>query len=408
MRRRSGAWAGLVIFVAHALFKAWLKYAINAWYGRFYDVLQTTVSNTTSQHFLEHRRSDVSQLLVSFVLMVSPAVVVHPIAKWVSSVWRYSWRIALVKAYLIHYNVQSPAIEGAAQRIHEDTQRFEVGIYGCFATVLDSVLTLVVFVPVLLDVGSQAMPPGVDSPAWLVGIATASAFGGLLVSMFVGRRLVGLEVANQRVEAKLRTKLVVLEQTPALIVGAERASHPTVLEPETFARVHQHVPRPRPLAPGFAFRAVLCDLTKNYKRLFLNFAGFNLWISMYDQAMTILPYVLVAPLMFADDPTRRISLGTLMKCTNSFGKVFDAMAVVTENWTAINDFRATVRRLGEFERSIYGGRYNHVLLSDEHEVATMELADIDDIAEAATKAVRNGDCTHTESGTLDDRDEIAT
>ena len=37
-RQLAIAWGGLAAFLAHALFKAWLKLALNQWYARFYDV----------------------------------------------------------------------------------------------------------------------------------------------------------------------------------------------------------------------------------------------------------------------------------------------------------------------------------------------------------------------------------
>ncbi len=32
--RRVGAWAGLIVFVGHQAFRAWLKFALNNWYER--------------------------------------------------------------------------------------------------------------------------------------------------------------------------------------------------------------------------------------------------------------------------------------------------------------------------------------------------------------------------------------
>mgnify|MGYP002836313656 CR=1 FL=1 len=93
------------------------------------------------------------------------------------------------------------------------------------------------------------------------------------------------------------------------------------------------------------FRLTQSDLWRNYTSLFANFAAFNTWISAYDQVMTIVPYALTAPLMFAQNPANRITLGTLMQVSNAFDKVFGAMAVVSENWNAVNDFRSTVHRL---------------------------------------------------------------
>ena len=69
--------------------------------------------------------------------------------------------------------------------------------------------------------------------------------------------------------------------------------------------------------------------------------------------MVLVPYLLVAPLLFAEDPDGRITLGTLVKMSNAFARCFDAMAVVSDNWNAVNAWRSVLRRLREFEATIY-------------------------------------------------------
>ena len=54
---------------------------------------------------------------------------------------------------------QVPPIEGASQRLHEDTQRFSKGLDLFLGIVLDALCTLVVFTPILFDLGAQAPPP---------------------------------------------------------------------------------------------------------------------------------------------------------------------------------------------------------------------------------------------------------
>ena len=337
------AWFGLIVFLGHAVFKAWLKWALNNWYAEFYDELQDigygVVNQTNATAHFALKRDAVSEQLIAFTIIVSPAVIVHPLAKWIASVWRFSWRMALVKSYLVHYDVAVAPVEGAAQRIQEDTSRFEEGVYSCFSIVLDSVLTLLIFVPVLLQVGTEAHLPNWDWPPWLILIAVSAANGGLLISMIIGHPLVRLEVINQKVEASFRTKLVMLEQRPVAIVGG-RMSGEEICDELHFDDIMARPPPPRAIAPLVAFHAVIADLWKNYRKLFRNFAWFNTWISFYDQTMTIIPFLLVAPLMFADNPTDRITLGTLMKVSNAFDKVFSAMAVVTENWSAVRSARS--------------------------------------------------------------------
>lgn len=363
-RQRLGAFCGLFVFIGHAGFKAYLKWALNFFYTHFYDSLQDIAFGSgeavdESEHFAI-KRAEVFDQLVEFAWLVAPAVVVHPTAKWIASVWRLSWRLALVRSYLSHYDVTMPAIEGTAQRIHEDTQRFESGVHACFTMLLDSGLTLAVFIPVLLEVGAQALPPGIDWPPWLLSIAVGAAVGGLVVSICVGQKLVSLEVENQKVEAKLRTKLVILEENPIGIVGYSPVTFPPPQEAESvivtgdeFTDIVESRLRPLNVSPVSAFYAVTSELWTNYQKLFVQFALFNTWISSYDQTMVIAPFILVAPLMFAEDPDSRITLGTLMRTSNAFGSVFGAMAVLSENWASVNDFRSTVRRLREFERVTY-------------------------------------------------------
>jgi ABC-type uncharacterized transport system fused permease/ATPase subunit len=70
--------------------------------------------------------------------------------------------------------------------------------------------------------------------------------------------------------------------------------------------------------------------------------------------MILVPYVLVAPLLFERDPATRITLGTLVQTSNSFDKVFSSLSVVSENWGGINEWRSTLVRLHQFEAALFG------------------------------------------------------
>lgn len=368
------AWAGLLVFVGHSMFRAYLKAALNQFYGRFYDSMQERVVDlATGQNLtdaerehLQDKRSEITDLLIEFCYIVAPSLVIHPVAKFIGSCWKFSWRISLVNSYLAHTDVNCDPVPNAAQRVHEDTMRFEAGIYSAVSIMLDSVLTLAVFIPILMDCGKTAHPEWVPEwlgDAWLTVIAVQSAVYGISISAFVGRKLVDLEVQNQDVEAKLRTKLVLLEEMPtafvedsilvpadaeAMVVQAE-----IVNEHESELEATRAPPEWNPL---HAFVNVLGDLWQNYKRLFIEFAKFNTWVSLYDQCLVIAPYFLVAPLLFSEDPARRITLGTLTKVVNAFDKVFSSLSVVAESWADVNDFRSVIRRLKLFEQRTYSRR----------------------------------------------------
>ncbi|MDA9633301.1 hypothetical protein N9S81_00010 [bacterium] len=351
--RRVWAWVGLVIFVGHAVFKATLKMRLNGFYERFYDSLQDAAEwpsgEVEEEDHLFRKREEVTQHLIDFSLIVAPAVFVHPFAKFVSSNWVLHWRLALIDSYLDAYNVNKPAIEGASQRVHEDTLKFVSGLYTCFAVFFDSVLTLIVFIPVLLDLGKKVRLPGWEWDPWLFFVAFASAFGGLLISIIVGYKLVKLEVTNQVVEAALRKRLVLLEADPASVVGVQQGSD-DVIEDLHFENYKERRV-PQSISPLPKFSDILRDVRANYGALYRAFAAFNAWVSLFDQSLIVLPYILVAPLMFAEE--NRISLGTLTKTTNVFAYVFGAMAVLGDNWGLVNEWRSTLVRLRQFESTIY-------------------------------------------------------
>lgn len=373
-KQRVFAWMGLVVFIGHASFRAYLKSALNNFYGKFYDSMQEKVVDVASGQnmteaerlHLQEKRSEITDLLIEFCWIVAPSLVVHPIAKFVGSCWKFSWRISLVNSYLAHTDVNSDPVPNAAQRVHEDTMRFEAGIYSAVSILLDSILTLGLFIPILLECGRKAKPEWVPDwvgDSWLALIAVQSAVYGVSISAFVGRKLVDLEIQNQDVEAKLRTKLVLLEEMPtafvedSILVPAD--SEAIVVQAEIVSEDYPYSESPRaPLDwnPLHAFVNIMNDLWQNYKRLFVEFAKFNTWVSLFDQVLVIAPYFLVAPLLFSEDPTRRITLGTLTQVINAFDKVFSSLSVVAESWASINDFRSVVKRLRLFEQKTYSIR----------------------------------------------------
>jgi peptide/bleomycin uptake transporter len=338
------AWGGLVVVVGYAFFLAMVKAQLNEFYSKFYDLLQKggdvdPPSGEYEDTYADYR-AQVAKELWSFALIVAPLVSATPAAKWARSAWAFLWRAALMRSYLEAWDTQREPIEGASQRLHEDTQRFADGVEGCLTTLLDAIFTLCVFTPILLQLSVEVASPvalGALTDAWLWAFAFFASLVGLTGAAILGQKLVGLEVSNQKVEALLRKDLVLLETTPAVIVGTRPASDDrySAFLPQTY------------------FRNTLESLQKNYFALFKHFGVLNFWLSLFDQAMVIAPYVIAAPLVFAADPDRRITLGTLIKMSNSFEKVFASLSVIAENWGAINDFRSTYRRLREFETKLY-------------------------------------------------------
>lgn len=314
------AWLGLAVLFLHSIFSAVVKKQLNSWSGDFYNLLQTVEVGSGSSS--EDQARVVSQLW-SFVGIVAPMALAHPVSQWVRNVWTLEWRLCLVNNYLSRWNNEGTPVEGASQRIQEDTARFAQKFDGAIGTLLNATMTLIVFIPVLSGLGSVASPPGCLAALgnnWLVYIAVVTASLHLGGAWLIGRPLVSLEITNQRVEAAFRLDLVLQE--------TEKRDH-----------------------SDSASARLVRDLRANYNSLYRNFFGLNFFLSTFDQVLVLLPYVLVAPLLFADE-NNRVRLGVLVQVSNSFDRVFGALTVVAENYAALQDFRSTVHRLLEFERSL--------------------------------------------------------
>jgi peptide/bleomycin uptake transporter len=198
------------------------------------------------------------------------------------------------------------------------------------ATILSSLATLFVFAPLLVSLGENTHPPeylAMLGKWWLLSMASVTATVHLGGAWLIGRPLVLLEVVNQSCEATFRRRLVLSEALPAGAIDIEDVSKNVSIE------------------------EIINTVQINYMRLFSNFLGLNFYLSIFDQVMVLVPYIVCAPLLFAAYD-RRIELGILVQISNAFAKVFGALSVVAEDVAQIQDFRSTLHRLREFETKL--------------------------------------------------------
>lgn len=80
----------------------------------FYDVLQT--SGDLGSGFSAEGQSAVSAQLIQFCWIVAPLLVVHPVSRFVRSVWVLDWRLCLVHEYLSKWDPDARRLEGSSQR----------------------------------------------------------------------------------------------------------------------------------------------------------------------------------------------------------------------------------------------------------------------------------------------------
>ena len=127
----------------------------------------------------------------------------------------FRWRTAMNDFYVANWP-RLRTIEGASQRVQEDTMRFATIMEGLGVNFISAVLTLIAFLPVLLRLSSYIteLPLIGAIPYPLVVAAIVWSIVGTGALALIGIRLPGIEFFNQRVEAAYRKELVLGEDDP--------------------------------------------------------------------------------------------------------------------------------------------------------------------------------------------------
>jgi len=305
--------SALIIFATY--YQVQVSVAINDWYGVFYDAIQAALSKSrpvTADEFYA--------LLVDFAGIACVAVVIYVLTRFFVSHYIFRWRTAMNDHYMANWGTIR-AIEGASQRVQDDTMRFASTMEGLGVNFIDAVMTLIAFLPVLLRLSANVteLPLIGPIPHSLVAAGILWSLFGTAFLALVGIKLPGLQFRNQRVEAAYRKELVYAEDDPA------RAQPPTVAE------LFSHVRR-------------------NYFRLYFNYLYFNVARILYLQTDAIFPYILLAPTIVAGT----ITFGTLRQITNAFEQVRTSFQYLVNSWTTIVELLSIYKRLRGLDAAIAG------------------------------------------------------
>jgi peptide/bleomycin uptake transporter len=305
--------SALIVFATY--FQVQVSVAINNWYGPFYDLIQTALAKTAPVTLTEF----FLQLLI-FAEIAFVAVTVRVLTIFFVNHYVFRWRTAMNDYYMDNWPVLR-SIEGASQRVQEDTMRFAKVTEGLGVNLIDSFMTLIAFLPVLLRLSANVteLPVLGPVPYALVIVAIAWSLFGTLFLALIGIKLPGLEFRNQRVEAAYRKELVYGEDSSG------RA------DPATTAELFDGVRR-------------------NYFRLYFHYMYFNIGRIFYLQTDNIFPYIVLAPTIVAG----KITLGAMNQILNAFEQVRSSFQYLVNSWTTIVELLSIYKRLRAFEAKISG------------------------------------------------------
>jgi peptide/bleomycin uptake transporter len=212
------------------------------------------------------------------------------------------------------------SVEGAAQRVQEDTMRFARIMEGLGVELMRSLMTLAAFLPILWALSEKvtAIPVLGAIPHSLVWVSIGWAAFGTAVLAFTGILLPGLEFQNQRVEAAYRKELVYGEDDPG------RATPPVAA-------------------------ALFQQVRRNYFRLFFHYLYFDVVKWSYLQVSVLVPLVAMGPTIAAGV----ITLGVMQQIARAFDKVTESFQYLVLSWSTIVELISVYKRLRAFEARIH-------------------------------------------------------
>ncbi len=303
--------SALIFFVNWFLVQ--LDVMINEWFGTFYDMIQNALGspNTVSE-------GEIYGNIATFLQIALVYVFVATLFRFFVSHFIFRWRTAMNNYYMSMWP-KVRHIEGASQRVQEDTMRFAQITEGLGVNLLDSVMTLIAFLPLLwaLSANVTVLPLVGEVPQGLVFVAILWSVIGTALVAIVGIRLPGLEFRNQRVEAAYRKELVYGED------NSDRAQPPTI-------------------------RELFENVRKNYFRLYFNYLYFNVARIFYLQIGNLVPYIALAPTIASG----AITLGAMQQIIRAFSRVENSFQYLVNSWTTIVELMSVYKRLQSFEAAI--------------------------------------------------------
>ncbi|MEM9157114.1 MAG: ABC transporter ATP-binding protein/permease [Cyanobacteria bacterium P01_F01_bin.33] len=216
--------------------------------------------------------------------------------------------------YELDSNAANTEIDNPDQRITEDVKSFTGVTLSFLLDILDSVLTLISFTAILYSISKR-----------LTGGLLIYAVIGTAVAVIAGRRLIGINYDQLRLEANFRYGMVHVRDNAESIAFYRGED---LERRQVIARLAQAI--------------------RNFNLLLIWRALIDLFQYGYNYFTRIVPYLIVAPLYFSGET----DFGTFTQASIAFSQVLSALSIITNQIDIIAGFAAGVNRLGAFYEAL--------------------------------------------------------
>jgi vitamin B12/bleomycin/antimicrobial peptide transport system ATP-binding/permease protein len=253
-------------------------------------------------------------------------------------------------------------IDNPDQRIQQDVDIFTTGVDGTpnvpsndtqsvllFGAV-HAVASVISFAAILWHLSGHLDILGVALPRAMFWIVLVYVLVATIVAVWLGRPLIWLTFANEKLNAAFRYALVRLRDA-AEAVGFYRGEQ--VERTQLWRR--------------------FTPIIDNYRRYVRRTILFNGWNWSVTQAIVPLPWVIQAPRLFAG----KIALGDVTQTASAFGNINDSLSFFRNQYAAFAALRASIIRLHGLVDANSQGRALPAVLVKPSEEATVELRDVE-------------------------------
>ncbi|MCW9717058.1 ABC transporter ATP-binding protein/permease [Avibacterium sp. 21-599] len=293
------------------------------WYNAMYSALQEMNANVFWQQ------------MIIFSLLATVHVLNVLFTYYLSQRFKIQWRTWLNQQYLNQWTANQAyyktlhganQLDNPDQRIQQDIDSYVTSSLGFATGVISSTVSLVAFTAILWDLSGPMVIAGYEIPHMMVFLVFVYVLITSLIAFKIGRPLIKLNFANEKLNANYRYSLIRLKEYAESIAfyrGEKMESHILFKQ----------------------FNNIISNIWQLVYRM-LKLSGFNLAVS---QVSVIFPFIIQATRYFSG----QIKLGDLMQTSQAFGKVQEALSFYRNSYDDFTAYRAVLDRLTGFHSALH-------------------------------------------------------